>query len=85
MFLLACGWSNALFCGQAFEGLDREGKGFLTAEGIKQVVGLDFDADEVSPPSCRIASSCCIAAERYQVCSSGEGVYTSVRREMIFS
>lgn len=34
--------------GQAFEGLDREGKGFLTAEGVKQVVGLDFDAEEVS-------------------------------------
>lgn len=32
---------------QAFEGLDREGKGFLTAEGIKQVVGLDFDTEEV--------------------------------------
>ncbi|CAM9349713.1 unnamed protein product [Pylaiella littoralis] len=32
---------------KAFEGLDREGKGFLTAEGIKQVVGLDFDTEEV--------------------------------------
>lgn len=32
---------------QAFEGLDREGKGFLTAEGVKQVVGLDFDTEEV--------------------------------------
>lgn len=32
---------------QAFEGLDREKRGFLTAEGIKQVVGLDFDGDEV--------------------------------------
>jgi len=32
---------------QAFEGLDREGRGFLTAEGIKQVVGLDFDTEEV--------------------------------------
>lgn len=30
-----------------FEGLDREGKGFLTAEGIKEVVGLDFDTEEV--------------------------------------
>lgn len=34
---------------QAFEGLDREGKGFLTAEGIKQVVGVDFDHEEVRP------------------------------------
>eukprot|EP00903_Cladosiphon_okamuranus_P012731 g11902.t1 len=32
---------------KVFEGLDREGKGFLTAEGIKEVVGLDFDAEEV--------------------------------------
>ncbi|CAM9740853.1 unnamed protein product [Scytosiphon promiscuus] len=32
---------------KAFEGLDREGRGFLTAEGIKQVVGVDFEADEV--------------------------------------
>lgn len=32
---------------QVFESLDREGKGFLTAEGIKQVVGLDFQAEEV--------------------------------------
>lgn len=32
---------------QVFEGLDREGKGFLTAEGIKEVVGLDFEAEEV--------------------------------------
>ncbi len=32
---------------QAFEGLDREGRGFLTAEGVKQVVGLDFDTEEV--------------------------------------
>eukprot|EP00904_Undaria_pinnatifida_P011167 jgi/Undpi1/7180/HiC_scaffold_22.g09654.m1 len=32
---------------KAFENLDREGKGFLTAQGIKEVVGLDFDAEEV--------------------------------------
>ncbi|CAM9242227.1 unnamed protein product [Ascophyllum nodosum] len=32
---------------EAFEGLDREGKGFLTAEGINTVVGLDFDTEEV--------------------------------------
>ncbi|CAB1099385.1 unnamed protein product [Ectocarpus sp. CCAP 1310/34] len=32
---------------EVFESLDREGKGFLTAEGIKQVVGLDFQAEEV--------------------------------------
>ncbi|CAM9211165.1 unnamed protein product, partial [Laminaria digitata] len=30
-----------------FENLDREGKGFLTSEGIKEVVGLDFDEEEV--------------------------------------
>ena len=35
--------------GQAFENLDREGKGFLTSQGIKEVVGLDFEAEEVRP------------------------------------
>lgn len=45
--LLATGWISPR---QVFEGLDREGKGFLTAEGIKEVVGLDFDTEEVCRP-----------------------------------
>lgn len=44
---LACDVMTLGVVSQAFEGLDREKKGFLTAEGIKQVVGLDFDGDEV--------------------------------------
>ncbi|CAM9591447.1 unnamed protein product [Discosporangium mesarthrocarpum] len=33
---------------EAFEDLDQDGKGFLTAEGIKRVAGLDFDCEEVN-------------------------------------
>lgn len=52
------------FCGflQAFENLDREGKGFLTAQGIKEVVGLDFDAEEVSPNDRYLLSQRCTIA-----------------------
>lgn len=39
---------------QVFEGLDREGRGFLTAEGIKEVVGLDFGAEEVGRHNLRV-------------------------------
>ncbi|CAM9140192.1 unnamed protein product [Choristocarpus tenellus] len=33
---------------QAFEDLDRDGNGFLTAEGIRRVGGLDFDSEEIN-------------------------------------
>lgn len=49
--------SSFVLARQAFEGLDREGKGFLTAEGIKEVVGLDFDAEEVCRYSVRVDSA----------------------------
>lgn len=65
-----------LWFGQAFENLDREGKGFLTSQGIKEVVGLDFEAEEVSPLRLLFQSAALLCWGLYD--SSGTGCHPTV-------